>query len=424
MRLDVSAFSGPLRKEVFERQFGALAGAWASWLPKQGWFNPDAAVGAVSLGSFAEWVVGSDLYGLCVIEVGGESGKMRYFLPLVMRRVAETPSELAQLEDRALARVGEQWALFDAFDDPAFRAAFHAQLCSAGKLEHGPFAWNAEPVVEDFASLLGPARRLVRGDDVPGSSTLVIDGKAELKVVRRLEEVPEPDLEVSAWLEDKYDRMAVSYARADWIEDGARRPFALLRRRYDDEVAARRVELDLGGVLAWMRNRGFVDEKALRERYVHQLDAFKRLGSAVGDLHAALASGAQPSDPFGLRRSDAGEARMRLHGDLRLERVLWNAGKFRFPDFNGDGRLPFAARREKRTPLEDLAKLARSIDGLVRDAVERESARGERLESAARQWADDVKGAFVLGYRRAVDKTGIYLNGTDWLESALEVVDG
>jgi maltose alpha-D-glucosyltransferase / alpha-amylase len=59
------------------------------------------------------------------------------------------------------------------------------------------------------------------------------------------------------------------------------------------------------------------------------------------------------------RRIEA--TRIRCHGDLRLERVLWTGKDVVFTGFRGDPGLPLAERRMKHSPLRDVAGIAGSF---------------------------------------------------------------
>lgn len=57
-----------------------------------------------------------------------------------------------------------------------------------------------------------------------------------------------------------------------------------------------------------------------------------------------------------------GGARIRIHGDLHLGQVLCRAKDFVFVDFEGEPARPLQSRREKHSPLKDVAGMLRSLD--------------------------------------------------------------
>ena len=50
-----------------------------------------------------------------------------------------------------------------------------------------------------------------------------------------------------------------------------------------------------------------------------------------------------------------------MHGDYHLGQVLWAEGDFYILDFEGEPARPVADRREKQSPLKDVAGMLRSF---------------------------------------------------------------
>jgi maltose alpha-D-glucosyltransferase/alpha-amylase len=95
-------------------------------------------------------------------------------------------------------------------------------------------------------------------------------------------------------------------------------------------------------------------------------------------------------------------AKIRVHGDYHLGQVLWAEGDFYIIDFEGEPARSIAQRREKQSPLKDVAGMLRSFSyaayaGLFAYSVSRPS-EFERLEPWARLWQTWASAAFLRSY--------------------------
>jgi maltose alpha-D-glucosyltransferase/alpha-amylase len=95
-------------------------------------------------------------------------------------------------------------------------------------------------------------------------------------------------------------------------------------------------------------------------------------------------------------------SKIRVHGDYHLGQVLWSEGDFYILDFEGEPARPIEQRREKQSPLKDVAGMVRSFSyaayaGLFAHTASRP---GEfaRLEPWARIWQTWATAAFLRGY--------------------------
>jgi maltose alpha-D-glucosyltransferase/alpha-amylase len=99
---------------------------------------------------------------------------------------------------------------------------------------------------------------------------------------------------------------------------------------------------------------------------------------------------------------DFSVSKIRVHGDYHLGQVLWVEGDFYILDFEGEPARPIEQRREKQSPLKDVAGMLRSFSyaayaGLFGHAASRPE-QFERLEPWARIWQTWTSAAFLRGY--------------------------
>jgi maltose alpha-D-glucosyltransferase/alpha-amylase len=111
-----------------------------------------------------------------------------------------------------------------------------------------------------------------------------------------------------------------------------------------------------------------------------------------------------------------GTLKTRIHGNLHLQKILLVADDFLITDFDGDMTRSPAERREKMSPMRDVATLLRSIAYARASALERAvSTRPDLLERAAPafvEWEQGMRAAFLQGYRRGLGdaRVGIELD--------------
>src|SRR5262249_16089682 len=93
-------------------------------------------------------------------------------------------------------------------------------------------------------------------------------------------------------------------------------------------------------------------------------------------------------------------ARTRIHGDYHLGQVLWSESDFYLLDFEGEPARPIEERREKESPLKDVAGMLRSFSYAAYLALLGTDGSGEiaMLEPWAEVWQCWVGAAFMKGY--------------------------
>ena len=262
---------------------------------------------------------------------------------------------------------------------------------------------------------------LVRPLSVEQSNTSVVfDERLIMKLFRRVEDGPNPEVEITEAL----GRVGFTHAATPvtvWRRDG--RDLAVI-----DPFLA-------GAGDGWQ-----LALTSLRDLYGSRLEPgeaggdlgpeARRLGAVTAELHLALAEafGTEPADPSrwadelhralaaasgfdigavdqayaALRKVGDGGRATRIHGDYHLGQVLRTDNGWFILDFEGEPVVPLAERRRPSSPLRDVAGMLRSFHYAAEAArIERGPAADEddELTVLAAKWEAHAARAFVDGYR-------------------------
>ncbi|NCC20860.1 MAG: maltose alpha-D-glucosyltransferase [Alphaproteobacteria bacterium] len=148
-----------------------------------------------------------------------------------------------------------------------------------------------------------------------------------------------------------------------------------------------------------LRNRASRVHSELLENRKLPEDAQELVGNLLTNWDRVLAH-------FEAVRQEAlGGKLIRIHGDYHLGQVLFTGKDFVILDFEGEPLRSVSERRLKRSPLQDVGGMLRSIDYAMhyylREKVYREADR-ERLSPWLRMWRQRMCNRFLDGYMGAV----------------------
>lgn len=429
-----------------------------AFLSRQRWFAAKGAgPSAARIVDALEMPWGNGAFALARASVETASGTQVYQIPVAAsRRAADVP------ERASVAHVmigGAVVGLYDAMHDAEFRAGLGGAL-AAGLLVRGSdgHQWTAEPTTP--GRLAGMASAVSTAGSAEQSNTSVVFGNTGIyKLFRLLKPGIHPDVEVTAFLTERarFPHTPALLANASFDDGGERTVAGMLQEYFPGSVDAWSHTLD--------RGRSYYQALVGREVDNPSIGEARTLGEITRELHEALACDEQdpafapeevtaedldhwaqrtqqsirdslvmleresqsaqfPGEHLAeakalVRRvdhyvgwideivdsvgDDLGE-RIRVHGDYHLGQVLRTApGDFKIIDFEGEPSRGLAERREKASPLRDVAGMLRSYSyaaaTLAMSVAEQVDPGTREIRSA--RWERDVRGAFLEGYLRA-----------------------
>lgn len=281
----------------------------------------------------------------------------------------------------------------------------------------------------EFAEMMMPGVDLRRPSAMPGdysNTSVVFEQRWILKFFRRLEDGPNPDVEVTEAL-GRRECAEIVPPVAVWRKGNA--DLAVIRVFHSRAVDG--FELATASLTELLRRR-----VQPRETTTDFGPEAAMLGRTVARVHVALADafGSTPADGDALstqmieqlRRTapptidlapveaayrrlaeieDLGEA-IRVHGDLHLAQVLRLRRQWVVIDFEGEPARPLADRRAPSSPMRDIAGMLRSFEYAAELALEEFAPRDPESDEAiepellvlAGAWKERASDAFLTGY--------------------------
>jgi trehalose synthase-fused probable maltokinase len=394
------------------------------------------------------WAEGT--YGIARVAVREGGTEREYQLPVGLREGARpsTAAVIATVED-----AGRSFQLHDAVYDGDFRALLANALADGTVVEAGRTRWIAEAIRKDWADHADRSTTL--GSAEQSNTSIVLGHHAIYKLFRTLTAGVHPDVEVTRFLTttahfantpallaetriESGDDVITTGMLQQYLSgssdawsfalDRGRPYFAAPARRdaANDFVAdARRlgaVSRAMHDALASGQEPAFAPEPMRSndlERTAHRIQQAVRASLAL--LEAQTETGRIPAERIPearalARRHDHYSAfideivdtiaddlgsRIRTHGDYHLGQVLHTASDdFMIIDFEGEPARSLDERRQKASPLRDVAGMLRSFAyaaATLATSVESTIDAATRELRAAR-WERDVRAAYLEGY--------------------------
>jgi maltose alpha-D-glucosyltransferase/alpha-amylase len=457
---------------------GLPPSALASYLARQRWSGArGAAIEGVRVAAVVPFplAVRADASPPCAILVvdGRVNGAAtRWQLPLVaLAADAHAAGEPLLVQDGL--------GLFDAAGQAAFRDRLREALARGESLtgeaaDGRPVRWTARAVgPADWTAEALPSRV---GGAEQSNTSLLYGESTILKLFRRLESGPQPDVEIGAALaaahfthvpalrgvlELRIDDATTVCGMAQAMVPRARDAWAVAVEAAREAVAAVDAGAGDGGLATArdMSGRLGIATRALHDALAAVDDDdfapqpattgdVRRWVEAAGDAFDAALAAIVPSDgapdtaafadaraaltSLGERRAElrerlealgatAGDDAGRLirhHGDYHLGQVLVGAdGGYAIIDFEGEPARPLAERRARHSALRDVAGMLRSFGYAAAAALEGQAQGAEHVGRAA-AWERAAREAFLRGYFLPEGGAGDGAFGADYLPAS------
>jgi maltose alpha-D-glucosyltransferase / alpha-amylase len=456
--------------------------ALLGYLRRQRWFGLKGAAESARIVDVIPLPWDEFRLAVAVAEVKTASETVRYQLPLALRRVS-TAAMSASGPDLVVARIETDegsGSLLDATLDPIFQKQLGASFLKAPCTFESPAGgtWTIERVGKS-AIAFRPEAEITVGSAEQSNSALVFDRQAFLKLFRRIEAGVHPDVEVTRFLTQDagfphvpalFGTISYNSATGEaicgmmqeylagstdaWshvLEAAKKNPAATARDIEKLGAITREMHDALAGDAANEAGSAFTPlatEHTDVERWAQR--AKETIRDAVALLEKQRSAGKLPrerateAEIIGRRRDhyiswveeiadvigDDGGSRIRTHGDYHLGQVLrTKSDSFVIIDFEGEPTRPLAERREKTSPLRDVAGMLRSLSYAAATMVqgERESAdhrlQAER-ELIAGRWERDARAAFLRGYTGSMnDDRGLLPNDPKRFDALLSLFE-
>ena len=416
--------SGPATAMTSPAVLRALTG----WLPRQRWFDgtgrPLASVSVVSSHLFAAPSgPGTPAGAFVVVRATDTSGADagNHLLTLGAEEGARTRAETA------LIATDGRLVVYDALDDP--RLVNSLVRHSAEERDLDGVTFSSEPPGFAAPQTLLPVRPL--GAEQSNSS-VVIDQRFILKILRRVSPGPSPDLVLHRLLRDAGStRVTPLLAAVEEVATGA--TFATLQEflptAEDGWAAALSAAgslpageephrgtaagdftaeaFDLGEAVAAVHRdlAASAGHTVLgREDYRHLSRQFLRRLERALAIAPSLGAHAERLESVFAAVADLEPAEHRCahltHGDLHLGQTLRTADGWLVLDFEGEPLAAHAERHRRHSPLRDVAGMLRSFDYAAHHRLTGPPASAAQ-RARAWHWATHSQNAFLAGYAAA-----------------------
>jgi maltose alpha-D-glucosyltransferase/alpha-amylase len=415
---------------------------------------------------------GNDHFLSAIVNVDGQHGISRYFLPLTIRWTRYTAIDKGPETVLAAVRRGpREGALLDATAEPEFIAAVMAKThagetvaADSAKIEFRPTAAFAQEPLPEIKNVAVIARE-------QSNSSIVVDNKFVVKVLRRITPGIHPEIEVGRFLADvaHFENAPRLIGSVELVEGENRSALAVVHAFIQNQGDAWSVTANGLDRLIEEQRVTAAETMADSLETASALQRMRQIGRRTAEMHLAFAcSDADPAfkpEPItehavahwtenGLARAqtvftllergqrdlpepavvltqhllDNRDAilrsietersahydglKIRHHGDFHLGQVLIAKDDAYILDFEGEPRRSLDERRAKAPAARDVAGFLRSIDYAVAAALARAPDLNPEERAALtlrlQGWAERMSEAYMECYRETLGESRLW----------------
>jgi maltose alpha-D-glucosyltransferase/alpha-amylase len=446
------------------------------FIADQRWFaDKGSMITHAHLKDHAKWQARGGEWLITIFSAESPTTQANYFLPLTVAFEDADEARWRRLQQAAIARVRQKAAvgvLADATADDLFCHSVVEAIEAGAELRMANGTLRFIPTRSFTEISRGHATDLaVSPPPNQGSNTAVrIGDRLFLKVYRKLNPGLNPELEIGRFLTEvaRFRHIVPLAGSVEYLADnGDSCTVALLQAFVLSQGDGWEHTVD--HLVRSLEDRR-LDDLPLEERHGAYLELVRMLGTRTAELHCALAHptddpafSAEPITPADLAawrdrihqdaadtlellaarsnglpesaRADAAELlkrraalldritaqppaamqgiRIRHHGDYHLGQVLVRRNDFVIVDFEGEPARPLAERRQKHSPLRDVAGMLRSFS-YAAHVVQRRMVPAEAGDELARlslllgEWEQATRDTFLRIYDGKARAGGLY----------------
>ena len=401
-----------------------------------------------------------------VVDSHTRQGVSRYFLPLTVRwsrytAIDKSPASILS----AVRRGAREGTLLDATAEPDFISLVLKKICAAEATASNGASLEFRPTSLFAAAAPPEIKTIVPIDREQSNSSVIVDSKYVVKVLRRVTAGVHPECEMGRYLADvaHFQNSPALLGTVELVEGESRTALCAVHAFIENQG-------DAWGITGASLDR-LIDEQRLvpdepatdTSEMTSMLQRMRQIGRRMAELHRALASYpdmdaftpepisqedsarwgdammsrairvaemlqentdrlAEPAKGLaqrlrnhqqaicsyieGLKGSNFTGSKIRVHGDFHLGQVLIAKDDAYILDFEGEPRQSLEQRRVKAPPARDVAGFLRSIDYATSAAIDRApnitAEERASLGHRIRSWGARLSGAFWESYRETL----------------------